>query len=217
MSHLKRHASGHLTLHASGHIALYVPISYSAVVQPSPYWSGYATVNIPVSTITGEQVATLVSAAISNYAFVTNYSSPPAPNINISASFGGIGYTSAFVEHYARIWRIVPSSGIFGSPVVASIVMQGSIFAPPYQSEWPSTGCSFRVGTGSSSPTGDPRGWAANLFSGGVASSTQYNVSLSEYVWCSFDVSPWSGQADDLRGDGGRGLSGSVSFGSISA
>jgi hypothetical protein len=209
--------SGHLTYHASGtnagHLRLVPPTTYSLATQTSPHWLGYSTVNISVSIITGSEVVTLVNNALSDYKYYNNSSSAYAA---IAAAYGGIGWTSANAEVGTVVYKVNQQSGrAFASPVASTFQVVASQFTPPYNSGWPSTGAVCRVGTGTSFPSGDPRSWGGNIFNGGIATVNLTNVSLSNYIWLACDISPWTGQASDLRGDGGRGISLSISVGSI--
>lgn len=205
--HLLIGSTGHLLRSVvSGHFLLNLPTTYTLVNQLGAKWSGWADVNIPVSEITGTQVVTLVNNALAQYSAKSgsyiNYT-----YASIAASYGGIGYTAADCTVYGAIMAVTPQSGrSFGAPRAASLVIDVHAFCPPYQSEWPTTGGNCGIGTGNTAPTGDPRSWNANLFSGGVGTSTLTDVALGAYIWMFSTISPWSGQASDLRGDGGRGI-----------
>ena len=177
--HLKLSASGHLKLHSSGHLKLWTATTYTLNLVSTVEYAG----DIFRS---GSDYAAKQNEAIAAMASCT-------PNFGGSVVYLGASDNGASALSNGYIWEVVPLGGAsFGSPVAASIVILCGNYTPPYHAAT-SDGYGF-VGTGSSVPTGIPRTWGKNLWTGS-SNATLTNVSVQRYIWWGCDLSSWSGSS----------------------
>lgn len=170
--------------------------NYSSSFDSNVFWAGDASIEISTADITGSEIVTLINDAISNY--VSSSGSGSKGTIGVYADYGGVGWTDGHAFAQGVIYEITVGAGeTFGTPT-GDLTVTASGYTPPLHSPWDTTGCTYKIGTGNSKPTGDPRGWSGNIVAAGTSGQTIQDEALSRYVWICCAISPWSGQTTDL-------------------
>ena len=190
--HLRLSSSGHLSLSTSGHLRLYDTFTigidsyskYAATVDRSFSW--------PDSYAPQSELNSGCSAALTALATGGSQSYNAAQIYYQVLSWSGTTATVRFGAVVTGwVYKLSPTLGTtFPGEVVCPILtITQATNTSPYASYTSSAGFMI-VGTGSSAPSGNPRGWSANLHSGGT--STLTNVTLNQYLWVAVDLTDWS-------------------------
>jgi len=199
MAHLKLHSSGHLTLHSTGHLKLWSEsTTYNSQFAENVYWGGDAVNEHSIWDLTTQQIIDLIDSAIANYA---DYGGGMITGglVGISAGNDWHGWAVGWVHARGTIYEIYAVTGTFSSPKGTLQITTG----PPYSSTWSTSESFYKVGTGSTKPTGDPQGWSGNIVSNGTSNQTINNQALQRYVWIACESTKWYGlgnEADSPRG-----------------